>query len=212
MSNKFLFFLFALFGLYACNQGGSKQTKEQEIITQDSLVAVNLSADSIDNAINSFVDAYIKKDSKAANALIHPDLGISIIFRPGASDLYYHVDSIDFSRPVPEYYPYFDVKKDFELAYDKLPEFDCGTDKWNKQGFYCDTTLTPKQLSEIVEFEKEFQPANFPSSYVQKIADLEKDSYRVILTSENPLIFHVKKYKGKWYVTVLDRAYAGCDA
>lgn len=207
-----IFFSIMMFLVVGCNQGNKKNNQEDLVGSKDSLQIQHAITDEKDKVIHAFVGAFSKKDATLINALIHPELGMKIIFRPGVSDRFYQVENIDFFKPVPEYYPYPDIKNKFELHYEKLPEFDCGTEKWNKQGLFCDSTQNPKQLSEIISFEKEFEPNNYPDSYEKEIQELERDSYRVILTGENPLIFHIKRYNGKWYITVLDRAYAGCDA
>lgn len=211
MQRLFLFALVGCISLFSCNRTNKNKVEDKDSSKNKESSKMIDYSNRIE-VINAFVNAYVKKDNKSINSLVHPDLGIAIIFRPGVADRFYKVDSIDFSKPVPEYYEYPTVKNEFSLSFAGLPEFDCGTEKWDKLGFYCDTISNPKQLTDILAFEREFEPKNLPESYIKEISDLENDSYRVILTSENPLIFHVKKHKGLWYVTVLDRAYAGCDA
>lgn len=162
--------------------------------------------------ITRFVRAYSSKDNYKVNRLIHPDLGFTVIYRPGAAETFVRVDSIDFSKSIPDYYPYPDIKNDYTLVFEKLPEFDCGREKWSKLGFFCDTTSHPNQLSNIVAFEKEFDEVKVSEKQLDEIEENEAASFRVILTSDTPLIFHVQHYQGVWYVTTLDRAYAGCDA
>lgn len=168
--------------------------------------------DELSEVITRFARAYVSKDQAKINALIHPDLGLYVIYRPGVSDTFVHVDSLDFSKPIPHYYDYEAVSYDYVLAYDKLPVYDCGREKWDKLGFICDTTRHPNQLSNIAAFEDEFEEVKFSDDDLEKLEIAESKSYRVIITAEIPLIFHVRKYEGKWYVTTLDRAYAGCDA
>jgi len=164
----------------------------------------------ISEAITRFARAYLTQDQEKANALIHPDLGLYIIYRPGVADTYQKVDSIDFNRPVPEYFPYTTFENDYVLTFEKLPAFDCGEEKWDKLGFFCDTTSQARQLTTIATFDQEFNGMN--EADLVAIKQLEKDTFRVILTRDENLIFHVKKHQDKWYVFVLDRAYAWCDA
>src|SRR5690606_9260075 len=119
-------------------------------------------------------------------------------------------DLIDFNRPVPEYFPYTTFENDYVLTFEKLPAFDCGEEKWDKLGFFCDTTSQARQLTTIATFDQEFNGMN--EADLVAIKQLEKDTFRVILTRDENLIFHVKKHQDKWYVFVLDRAYAWCDA
>lgn len=195
----------------SCNSTTKKEENKKgsvAVIAPDSQEETN----NLSDVITRFVRAYSSKDNAKANKLIHPDLGFTVIYRPGASDDFLYVDSVDFSKPLPEYYAYEDFSHDFSLTYEKLPKFDCGTEKWNKQGFFCDTTSHPNQISNIIAFNKEFEAENYSEADLEKAEKSEAESYRVIVTGVTPLIFHVQLYQGKWYVTTLDRAYAGCDA
>lgn len=198
--------------IISCNQG----KKTDKVTSQDSIAVVTPTTmdeqNQLSEVITRFARAYTSKDNAKANALIHPELGIYIIYRLGASDTFVKMDSLDFSQPVPEVFAYPDLKLDYSLAYEALPSFDCGTEKWNKLGFICDTTAHPNQLSNIAAFEDEFEEDKFSEDDLIKIEIAEKESYRIIITAQHPLIFHVRKYNNAWYVTTLDRAYAGCDA
>src|SRR5690606_17823343 len=102
------------------------------------------------------------------------------------------------------------------LSFETLPEFDCGSERWDKLGFFCDTVANSDQthkLQTIVKFQQEFNERKYDDAQKQ-ISNLDEGSYRVILaqSSGDYLIFHVKQFENTWYVTILDRAYAGCDA
>lgn len=212
MKNRWIGFLVLIVLLGSCNRGKKSQNDQ---VTDTATVVVPVTIDEqnqLAEVITRFARAYASKDNAKANALIHPELGIYIIYRPGVADSFVKGDSLDFSKPIPEFYAYPDFSTDSVLTFAKLPEYDCGTEKWNKLGFYCDTTAHPNQLSNIAAFEEEFNDIDFSDEDLHKIEVAEKESYRVIITSDNPLIFHVRKYNGAWYVTTLDRAYAGCDA
>lgn len=197
--------------LTSCGQGTTNSGIKKDSLTVVSPITVEEEND-LTEVITRFVRAYASKDNNKVNRLIHPDLGFTIIYRPGAADTFVQVDSINFSKSVPDYFPYPTIKNDYALVFEKLPEFDCGREKWTKLGFFCDTTSHPNQLSNIVAFEKEFDESTLPEEQLDKIEVNEAASFRVILTLDTPLVFHVQRYQGAWYVTTLDRAYAGCDA
>lgn len=211
MRNTFLLGLVALLSFISCNQPNNTKTDNKDSVANTSTINVAASNE-VQHAINTFVQAYEHRNNIAINRLIHPDLGLTIIYRPGVSDTFTKIETFDFKKPMPEYYAYPEAKNKYSLAFAKLPEYDCGTEKWSKIGLYCDTIAQPNQLSQIVTFENEFEPHKYTKEQINWIQQSEKDSYRVILTGENPLVFHLQKYNDKWYVTVLDRAYAGCDA
>lgn len=196
----------------ACNQKKTKETTAASDSTRTSVPKAELS--NISEVITRFVRAYNSQDNQKANALIHRDLGLTIIYRPGVTDRFIRVDSLDFNQPVPAYYAYPKVDNSYALTFDTLPTFDCGTEKWSKEGFICDSTSTANStiLANIAKFEAEFDSIAFDTARKTAISKAEDQSYRVILTTAEPLIFHVKQYNGAWYVTLLDRAYAGCDA
>ena len=196
----------------ACNQKTSKETATTADTTAAPLAQTEIN--NISEVITRFVRAYDSQDNAKANALIHPELGITIIYRPGASDRFVHVDSLDFQKSIPEYYPYSKVENSYALTFGSLPTYDCGTEKWSKEGLICDTTASQQTsiLTSIAQFEAEFDAVALDDKRKTIISNAEENSYRVILTTSNPLVFHVKQYQGAWYVTLLDRAYAGCDA
>lgn len=206
-----LMLLVALF--ISCNQG----KKSEKVMEQDSVATVAPvtveDQNQLSEVITRFVLAYSSKDNAKANALIHSDLGIYLIYRPGVADTFLKMDSLDFAKPYPDHFIYPDFNTDYVLTYEKLPVFDCGTEKWDKLGFYCDTTMHPNQLSNIAAFEEEFNEQKLSDEALLEIEKEEKESFRIIVTTMNyPLVFHVRKVNGNWFVTTLDRAYAGCDA
>ena len=198
--------------LASCDSTTTKQTDQKKDSVAVVVPTTQEETNSLSEVITKFVRAYVNKDNEKVNALIHPELGLTVIYRPGASDTFSKVTTFDFAKPIPEYFAYPSIANDYVLTYEKLPNYDCGTEKWDKVGFYCDTTSHPLQLSNIAAFEDEFEEDKFSDEDLDNIEKSEQESYRIILTTDNPLIFHVRQYQGKWYVTTLDRAYAGCDA
>lgn len=196
----------------ACNQGNKQNQKNTSDTSANVVPSTPQEIQSISEVITRFVRGYASKDNSKVNQLIHPDLGVTVIYRPGAMDTFVKTDSIDFNSPVPDYYAYPELENEYALTFEKLPIFSCDTEKWDKQGFICDTTAHPQQLTQIALFENEFNETAYSKETLEEIKKNENASFRVIVTSEEPLIFHVQSYQGKWYVTVLDRAYAGCDA
>ncbi|SJN21101.1 hypothetical protein [Sphingobacterium sp. JB170] len=210
MRNTLLALFGALLLLVSCNSSSKNNADAQG--TVDSVVNVDSAHDArqLNEVITRFARAYISQDSQKANKLVHPDLGLYIIYRPGAMDTYYHADSLDFENPVPRHYPYPTITNDYPLSFQELPVFDCATDQWDKQGFIADTTKNADQLTYIAEFRHEFEEVT--DGELAQIKSFERGSYRIVLTSGENLIFHVKKHEGSWYVIVIDRAYGTCDA
>ncbi|TDS14942.1 hypothetical protein [Sphingobacterium paludis] len=194
--------------LASCNSSNKKSEEKTDSVS--TTLRPSEEAQAMTEVITRFTRAYLSQDNEKANALIHPELGLYIIYRPGAMDAYKHVDRLDFKKPVPEHFPYTTFQNDYVLSFAETPHYDCGGEKWDKLGFFCDTTKQANQLAQITAFQQEFEQVD-PST-VSNIKALEKDSYRVVLTNAENLIFHIKKFEGSWYVIVLDRAYGWCDA
>ena len=201
--------------LGSCNNSSKTATAHQDTVTRASLNQPE-EIQQISEVITRFVRAYLSQDNEKVNALIHPEHGLAIIYRPGVMDEFKLVDSFDFQNPVPESYPYTTFENDKTLTFEALPEFLCDTDKWTKYGFSSDTTATSVThlLDTIMKYQGEFNGAKYDDKTLERVSKLEDGSYRVILnpTDEHFLVFHVKQFEGSWYVTVLDRSYGNCDA
>ncbi len=198
----------------ACNNSGKKVEAHQ-----DSTQRVEMNnpeeIQQISEVITRFARAYLSEDNGKINALIHPEHGIAVIHRPGVADTYTIIDSIDFKNPMPKHYAYPVFVNKQVLKFEPLPSYDCETFKWDKFGFYCDTTATAvnKPLETLAKFAEEYVETKFDDAKKKEVAIYEDGAYRVILAQEDgELIFHVKKFDKGWYVTILDRAYTNCDA
>lgn len=209
MSNIYTFLCGCILFMASCTSSTKKSDEAKDSIDTPT-IAFPTDTEGMTETITRFSSAYINQDNEKANALIHPELGLYIIYRPGAADTYERVDSIDFNKPIPQYFPYTTFENDYSLTFEELPIFDCGEEKWDKLGFVCDTTAQATALTEIASFDYEFN--GIDAVELAEIKQLEKDTFRVILTKNENLIFHIKNYDGKWYVMVLDRAYGWCDA
>lgn len=211
MHKKALWAISFLTLLIGCNPSNKTNTEKKDSVVQQEPVIFKANNE-LEEVIQTFITAYASKNDTLVNSVINPELGISVIYRPGVADTFTKADSLSFSNPIPKHWVYPDVQNTFNLKYELLPEFDCGSEKWNKVGLYIDTLVRPNQLSQIIDFENEYEFGKHTPSFREDVRKAESESYRVILTGDEPLIFHIRKYNGTWYVVLLDRAYAGCDA
>lgn len=227
MRNLFFYILICLTVSTISCRNNKKEDKAVKIL-QDSISADTVSkrdtiektvkkedSETLEEVLEKLAKAYSDQDSKTVNTYIHPKLGIYIIYRPGALDSYVHQNSFNFSKPIPEYHSYEKLTYKGPLKSGKLPIFDCGTMKWDKLGFYYDKKSRPNELSQTAKFMNEILDAKISNTVLQQLKNIEARSYRAIMTSnesEEPFVFHVTKEGEKWYITVIDRAYGGCDA
>lgn len=210
--------LYILVGTLAIAACRSPQRAEQDSDTvtveqEDRGEGILSSGDSvIIEVVTQFVAAYNAQDNGAVNAFIHPDQGLIIVHRPGAVDWFEKVEKIDFGNPVPSYHAYDSATHSYPLRIASLPTYACETESWNKEGLYVDTLGTTNILQPIATHLDEFDDVELDTDYEADIEQAESGSYRVVLTSETPLVFHIKEIDGTWYVTILDRAYGDCSA
>lgn len=215
------FFLLLLTSLWICVSCTNTKKQEESESVNDSSVLMNEDVPNANNTgdrrfvsdmVIAFIKAYNERDNEKINSYIHPEAGIMFIHRPGAMDWFEKVSKIDFERPVPSYYPYASAENDYEITYEVAPKYDCGTEKWNKMGLFVDLTTATNLLKPIAANLNEFEDVQLAPDYLKQIEMAEKDSYRVVVTTPIPLIFHVKQFGNNWYATILDRGYADCGA
>lgn len=214
-------FILGLLLIFAVSCQNNKKQDEKDDETNDMEMTDSLMKAAMDTTANrplisatihQFIQAYNAQDNQQINGLIHPEIGITFIHRPGAIDWFEKVDRIDFSEPIPSYYPYVTAEHSYTLLYEASPIFSCETESWNKQGLFVDVIEQTNRLGPIAEHLKEYNDVELDVDYQESIEKAEQNSHRVILTTDTPLVFHVKEIEGKWYVTILDRSYGDCSA
>lgn len=177
-------------------------------------VKIQAQSDNLENSIIELIKAFDSKDSDKINQYIHPDYGLIVLFRRGVMDEFEKTDKIDYKNPVPEYLPYFPFKLDLKIKYQTLPTYDCGSEKWNKTGLYCDTTKRDNLLSKTALNLNEYRDENIPNEIIQDFKSIESKSHRIVLIDNEggELIFYITLIDNKWYLTILDRVSSDCSA
>jgi hypothetical protein len=158
----------------------------------------------LEETIIKTIKAYQNKDEKTLNDLILKDFGIAFVHRSGAIDDVIFSNQILFDNPVPDYYPYdIDIKTDYKINFEELPEFNCDTEEWNKpSGIYCDTINRIEPLSSIAQYRE-----NFSYDEIVKLGEIERASHKIIVLGKlgNYFKFFLTFRNNKWYLTVIDR-------
>jgi len=201
--------------LFSCSEG--KKENQSVITARDSILKstpADKKAPSFEETVYSVLKALEKKDQAALDALTSPKEGFVVVYRSGVFNEYKHLDKVDFSKPVPETFPYPSFVSNEKLKYADLPKFNCGSMEWNKYGLYCDTIHRDTLLSGVPKNLREYRGDKIPDSEVEKLQQLEKNSRRVVLASAkgNDLIFYLTLIGNKWYLTAIDRITTDCSA
>ncbi|MCL7988459.1 hypothetical protein M8998_10955 [Sphingobacterium sp. lm-10] len=219
MQRKFFVFLFVSLLLFiSCTNTKKQQESESQddsgVLLNEGDASISSTGDRrfVSDMVTAFIKAYNDQDNEKINSYIHPEAGLMVIHRPGALDWFEKVSKIDFDKPVPSYYPYASAGNNYQISYEIAPRYDCSTEKWNKTGLFVDLTTQTNFLGPIAANLKEYDDVELDPNYIKQIEMAEKNSYRVVVTTEVPLIFHVKQFDNGWYVTILDRGYADCGA
>lgn len=221
-----LLYLVVIILLGSCSRKAEKQadklnpidtvSKDTIAVKVDTIPAVEQKkpeAETLEQVILGIKTAFTTHDNTKIAQYIDKSLGFYTIYRPGVQEIYVHATTLDFKKPIPEYYPYSKSNYKGNVVFGQLPIFDCGKGMWNKKGLFCNDKAHPAELSRTAKYMNEFQESKISDSEIQKLKQIESKSHRVILTEgDEPLIFYLTKQGEKWVLTVLDRAYGDCDA
>lgn len=171
-------------------------------------------SDSLTKTIRLVIEAFHDKDAATLNQRIHKDYGLAVIFREGVFDQYQITENVNFDRPVPQHWPYPDFTPNYDLRYEALPKFDCGTEKWSKRGLYLDKSTRDNILSKTAMNLNRYVGAEIPQETIDKFKAIERKSHRVVLVDKEgkSLIFYLSLIDNRWYLTILDRVTGDCSA
>jgi len=165
----------------------------------------------------ALADAFTKKNVAEINKYINPKTGVFIISRPGAMDVFTNEKKLDAKNPFAFPYPYSDTihLKKYPLKYDSAPKYDCGTEKWNKNGFVADSSTKFNRISDIMGFRIKYEEANYSKEEISKINAAEKINRKIVFTEiakKHGLVFYLSFLNGKWYLTIVDTVASNCGA
>ena len=202
-----------LFSCTGIRQKEVAQNSEKDTIVDhkiDSKTGADFDETELNKTIFKVIKAYQKKDEQTLNGLIYKDFGLAILFARGAFNNVSITEKISFAAPVPEYLPYANsFETDYEITENLLPEFSCGTEKWNQpSGIYFDTKIRDKSLSETAKMENEILgDGHWSEQEIKRFEEIEKISHQVISIGKNneTFIFYVGLIDGIWYLTAIDR-------
>ena len=170
---------------------------------------------SMENMIIKTIKAYQNKDVITLNQYILQDFGVILLYQP---TFYYRIHILDriSNRIRFSYldYDFFEKRiniDDYKISYGKLPEFDCGDEKWNKpSGIYCDTINTYRELSDAVIADIEMEVGdNWSAKFITKFKEIERESFKIIVIGKQQwdyLIFYVAFIENKWHITIIENA------
>lgn len=187
------------------------------------LLSISLSvyaSSPFEQTINQVIAGFQQQDAQKINSLIHNDIGLYVMYRPGVLDTYNRTERLDFNAPVPGYLPYERPSKHALKRYNKVtrynvtPRFDCNKERWNMTGLFVGRTGENHLLSKSTEWLKKHEIPDLPDQDIAAMKRIESVSRRVVLIADDDssLVFHLSHIRGKWYLTLLDRLSDDCSA
>jgi hypothetical protein len=162
-------------------------------------------------AVQEVIALLTKRDSAGLSVYIDRSSGVYEIYLIGAMDQLINRKGLSFRTDA---HPFFHLSGTFSpLKYQKLPIFDCDSSRWSQKGTYVDTLSIDHKLSELAKFRSKWKEEVISDETIANMVALEGNSRRVIASKEGEgIIFYLTYLRGKWYLTIIDRATTDCSA
>ncbi len=166
---------------------------------------------SLEIAIIKTIKAFQNKDEGALNNLILKKNGIIILHQP---TMFYQIFISDKIKPAPSYECFFQSLQidNYKILFEKLPEFSCNNECWNKpSGIYCDTINIDKTLSTAAKESP--SGYNWSSEDIKKFDEIENKSVKIVVIGNQDkdgyaggefFIFHLTLFDNKWHLTIVE--------
>jgi len=226
MKIQFLIFLF-LFS--SCFNKTSKIVSVNEIYKQQNQ---EFDKKKLDSTIFKVIKYYNSKEEKKFNKLIHPDIGLYILYRNGSYDFWEKIKLLHFEK---------EWKDDSKISYwlkDRMKNQIIKTDnvihKYPNRVIECESikaeglfivddsdlkyilSNTIKQFIKTGEVEKKREGEL--KSKLKEIKNWEHTNQRIVLTIKesgfygNSFIFYLSNIENNWYITIIDFITADCSS
>ena len=160
----------------------------------------------ITEMVTSILKGFQTKNAAAMNKYIDPQLGIGVFFKNGGNVGFVLNEEVDFSMPFGFIKKPWDIKNEFKIQFDEVPNYDSGNNMWRNEGLYV------QQNSNIVnDYIKEYFSDSLYEQTIFKLNAEPKNSVYVTLAENNTndeapngLRFVLTKYNNRWILTFLD--------
>ncbi|MFV0480656.1 MAG: hypothetical protein ACK5LP_01600 [Campylobacteraceae bacterium] len=157
------------------------------------------------------------KESELNKRFVNKDLGIYFIEKIGIAPtfaIHKELEPFDNSK-IPEY-PFYNTflgspTSSAKTLKNEYVSFDCGSEKWEKEGLFYGELGNYPLLSKIIETDELFEQKTYTKEQKDKITFIERNSIRVVDTKLS-MVFYITKIDGAWYFSVIDFATDDCSA
>lgn len=179
-----------------------------------------------ENTVYTMVKAFEKNDHITINSFIHKKHKLVTMYRIGVADNFSFLDSLEAENMtqgviMTNFKPLGGIYSDYKIKYGKHPEYDCGTEVWDKppglytSRFQVDSVFT-SAVRHFMEYDMDHaaKEEHISKEQFRAYRNLEKKSRKIFLLSKDgdSQVFSLTWINGKWYFTILDGVAGDCSA
>lgn len=170
---------------------------------------------SFEKAAKDLVTALKNKNNAAFKKYVDAQTGFYLLYRNGVFDQYMLMKTINLrGEGFPEAAVQYGGTTKIKLLYGRMPEFDCDTDTWSKNGAFADTSGKLKQLSQTAKNLVKYEVKEIPAKEIKALEAFEKGNWKVIVADKNgqSFVFYLKYKNNRWYISIIDTVTTDCSA
>jgi hypothetical protein len=161
------------------------------------------------------LNALAQRDSAALSKFVNPEMGVWLIYRPGAIDVALHTYAPAPKAGFPWVMGEFNDRAFFGDLRKGYNKYSCDSNAWQNSGFLYSDTTNDNRLNVIQDFRQKWLNEDIPEKD-KKLAALALDGdvkfWYVEEKTQRGLVFHLKKHKGKWWLSILNFVDSDCGA
>lgn len=170
---------------------------------------------SFEKAVKDIVLALKKKNNTALKKYVDAKTGFYLLYRNGVFDQYMQMKTINLrGQGFPEAAVHYEGATGIKLYYARMPEFDCETDSWSKNGAFADSSGKLKQLSQTAKNLVKYEVKEISKKEIKALEVFEKGNWKVIVADKNgqSFVFYLKYKNNRWYISIIDTVTTDCSA
>lgn len=156
--------------------------------------------------VTQILKGFQMKDAKAMNKYVDPQLGIGVFFKNEGNVGFVLNEEVDFSMPLGFIKKPWDIKNEFKIQFDEVPNYDSGNNMWRNEGLYVE-----RNSNLVNEYIAEYFSDSLYDQPIFKLNADPKNSVYVTLAENNAnegapngLRFVLTKSNNRWVLTFLD--------
>lgn len=159
----------------------------------------------ITKAVTDILKGFQNKNATLMNTYVDSEFGVGVIFKNEGNYGFVVNEEVDFSMPLGFIKKPWNIKNNFPIQWNKIPQYDSANLLWKNEGLFVETN------SDIINYyAKTYFSDSAPDQPIFKINSDKKNVAYVTLaennnaTSVNAFRFVLTKNKDKWILSFID--------